>query len=443
MRDSSDTTALPFARSLNPSRVAHNNAVACEQRPRTRSFPSGFRTGLPHSPRRGVARTVTERTLAGRLSRARSAEALIALTAQLKERQKCGPIHLELEEDAYAGIACWLGSEHWINVVVKAVFTARYHEIRPALVAATGGGIALRTLLSVATEMASAADFRTGRDSRLAVLTVATRTGLGERTVQRARSTLLLLGVATEVFAGRHRTRDERLDSHGVKDKSRGWASVWALHPPKPVDNSSGVRPGDTQMAPHPAGGIFWSLRSCKKVISTEKAVENAAASRRLARTRKLVRPKRPALDRKGQLLAAEWLRDRRTPEWARPLTVNQWANVLAPAAAHGFTGGDLIALLDEEARRLNRGLSPENPICFMKWLLGKTDLDFPPHVLDAIARAQAASKLAAEQEHTRNMVEEGQRKRARAVADLSCPGRAAARAVVERCAQKRTFRRP
>ena len=440
MPDSSHDTARPFAPVFNTTRVVDNNAIACTHRPRTRSLPSGFRTGLPHSPRRGVARTVTERTLAGRLSRARSPESWIALTRQLELRRKCGPIHLELEEDAYAGIACWLGREHWMTVV-KAVFTARYPEIRPALVASTGGGVSLRTVLAVATEMASAADFRTGRESRLAVSTVGTRTGLGERTVQRARSTLLLLGVATEVMAGRLRTKEERLDSHGVKDKSRGWASVWALHPPKPVDNSASVRPGHTEMAPHPHGGIFWSLPSRKRVIPTRKAVEKAAASRRLATTPKPGRRKRPPLDRKGQLLAAQWLRDRRSPAWARPLSVDQWASALASAAAHGFTGGDINALLDEEARRLGRELTPEHPILFMRWLLNKTDLDFPPHVLDAIARAQEAETQAAESERTKAMVEEGQRKRAQAIADLDGPGRAAARAIAQRCAQKRTFR--
>ena len=400
MRDSSHDTARLFAPVFNTTRVVHNDAIACTHRPRTRSLPSGYRTGLPHSPRLGVARTVTERTLAGRLSRARSPEARIAITRQIEIRRKSGPIHLELEEDAYAGIACWLGREHWITVV-KAIFTARYPEIRPALVAATGGGVALRTVIAVAAEMAAAADFRTGRESRLAVSTVVTRTGLGERTVQRARSTLLLLGVATEVFAGRRRTKEERYDSHGVKDKSRGWASVWALHPPKPVDNPLRVRPGDTKMAPHPYGEIFWSLPSRKRVISTGKTVENAAASRRPARTKRPPRRKRPPIDRKGQLLAAQWLRDRRSPAWARPMSVDQWANVLASAAAHGFTGGDINALLDEEARRLGRGLTPDHPILFMQWLLNKTDLDFPPHVLDAIAHAQEAEAQAAESERT------------------------------------------
>ncbi|MFD6057821.1 hypothetical protein [Rhodococcus wratislaviensis] len=122
-------------------------------------------------------------------------------------------------------------------------------------------------------------------------------------------------------------------------------------------------------------------------------------------------------------------------------MSVDQWANVLASAAAHGFTGGDINALLDEEARRLGRGLTPEHPIRFVQWLLNKTDLDFPPHVLDAIARAQEAEAQAAESERTRTMVEEGQRKRARAIADLDGPGRTAARAIAQRCAQKRTFR--
>ncbi|WP_139277890.1 replication protein [Rhodococcus marinonascens] len=397
---------------------------------------------MPHTPRRGVARTVTERTLARRLTRARSRQEQIALTGILVDRRTSGPIHLELEEDAYAGIACWLGSDHWTEVVVKAVFTSRYPQIRPLLVAATGGGVSLKAVLAVAQAMAAAASFQTGRGSRLAVDTIAARTGLGRRTVQRARSALLMLRVATEILPGRIRTRAERLASWAVGDRSRGWASVWALHPPHPVDNVGNVIAGQHQMAPHPTLGIFWSLISCKRVLFTGKAVENAAASRRLAMTKGRGRPQ---VDRGGQLLAAQWLRDRRTPAWARPLSVGQWAPVLAEAAGRGFTGADLNTLLDEEARRLGRELTPEHPIRFLRWLLGKTDLDFPPHVLDAIARDQEASARAAAAEHTRVMLEQGQRKRAVALADLDGPGRAAARAaaraVGDRCGQTRPGR--
>ncbi|WP_072691396.1 hypothetical protein [Rhodococcus marinonascens] len=432
--DRSHDSAHPFASSSNTTRVVGNNAIACTRRPRTRTFASGYRTGLPHSPSRGVARTVTERTLARRLTRARDRAEQIALDGILVDRRKAGPIHLQLEDDAYAGIACWLGSEHWTDVVVKTVYTTQYPRIRPMLVAATGGGISLKTVLAVARVKAAAADFRTGRGSRLAVATIVARTGLGRRTVQRARTALLLLRVATETLAGRIRTRTERLASWAVGDRSRGWAAVWALHPPTPVDNFGRVTPGHPQMAPHPALGIFWSLKSCKRVLFTTKTVENAAASRRPA-TRK--RRSRPAVDRGGQLLAAQWLRDRQTPAWARPLPVDQWASVLADAAGHGFTGADLNTLLDEEGRRLGRELTPQHPIRFMHWLLGKTDLDFPPHVLDTIAHAQQAAARAAEVERTRAMVEEGRRKRERALADLAGPGRAAARAAADQCAQK------
>ncbi|WP_072691572.1 hypothetical protein [Rhodococcus marinonascens] len=440
MPDRSHDSAHPFASPSNTTRVVGNNAIACTRRPRTRTFASGYRTGLPHSPRRGVARTVTERTLARRLTHTRDRAEQIAVDGILVDRRKSGPIHLQLEEDAYAGIACWLGSEHWTEVVVKTVYTSRYPQIRPMLAAATGGGISLEAVLAVARVKAAAADFRTGRGSRLAVATIVARTGLGERTVQRARTALLLLRVATETLAGRIRTRTERLASWAVGDRSRGWAAVWALHPPTPVDNFGRVTAGHPQMAPHPALGIFWSLKSCKRVLFTGKTVENAAASRRPA-TRK--RRARPVVDRGGQLLAAQWLRDRRTPAWARPLSVDQWANVLAGAAEHGVTGADLNTLLDEEGRRLGRELTPGHPIRFLQWLLGKADLDYPPHVLDAIAHAQHTAHRAAEAQHTKTLIEDGRRKREKALADLTGPGRAAALAAANHCAKKHTRRTP
>jgi hypothetical protein len=97
---------------------------------------------------------------------------------------------------------------------------------------------------------------------------------------------LRLLGVATEVFRGRLRTYAERMASWRVGDRARGWASVWALHPPTPVDRTRIVCAGQIQMAPHPRRGLFSLKSSSREGVTTGKTVNSGAASRRSTKTR-------------------------------------------------------------------------------------------------------------------------------------------------------------
>jgi len=120
--------------------------------------------------------------------------------------------------------------------------------------------------------------------------------------------------------------------------------------------------------------------------------VENRAASRRPDRR---VQRSASAPDREGVVLAVRWLRSHRSPLWAREVTVAQWAGVLVEPAAHGWTGDDLNDILDAEARRIGKPLTPENPRAFMRWLLARQeDLHFPPHILEMAAREQEAAEL-------------------------------------------------
>jgi len=225
-------------------------------------------------------------------------------------------VRLTFGDNPFGGIACWGGAQAWVELHVPDVYRRGYlATVLPELRATRGGGVSLRAVKLVALVMAQAAEHSTGRGSRLRVATLVARTGLGESTVQRARTALRLLGVATEVFRGRLRTYAERMASWRVGDRARGWASVWALHPPTPVDNTRIVCAGQTQMAPHPRRGLFSLGSSSRKVVTTSKAVDDGAASRRSTRTgrRKLSLP-----DPRGAVLASRWLRDGRTPGWAR-----------------------------------------------------------------------------------------------------------------------------
>jgi len=194
-------------------------------------------------------------------------------------------VRLTFGDNPFGGIACWGGAQAWVETHVPDVYRRGYlATVLPELRATRGGGVSLRAVKLVALVMAQAAEHGTGRGSRLTVAIIKARTGLGESTVQRARTALRLLGVATEVFRGRLRTYAERMASWRVGDRARGWASVWALHPPTPVDRTRiavGVVLGCTEIellisdtdSPVP---IFPTTR-----LHVEAAVDASLAARR------------------------------------------------------------------------------------------------------------------------------------------------------------------
>ncbi|WP_257207820.1 replication protein [Rhodococcus erythropolis] len=334
-------------------------------------------------------------------------------------------VRLELDVGAHAGLAYWQGQQHWVEVTVREAYTAEYNTIRPQLVANTGGGVSLRTLLNVATAMAGAADFKTGRNSRLAIATLVERTGLGERTIQRARETLKLLRVATEVLRGRLRRRGERFGSHRFQDKGRGWASVWALHPRKPVDKTRIVVAGSIEMAPHPRRGQFCIPSSRREVVNTKRSVDKRAASRR--KESKADVEKTEAI-RKGLLLASKWLSNPRTPVWARRHTPRGWAPALAEPAMHGWTAADLNDTIDAWGKATRMAPDPKHPIAYIRWLMKQQDLAFAPHVL---------AQIAADQERTererQSAAFKAERARYATSAPEDSPGRQAARFAARR----------
>ncbi|MFV9460290.1 replication protein [Rhodococcus sp. NM-2] len=341
-------------------------------------------------------------------------------------------VTLDLGDGAYGGIAVWSGEQTWVEIEVREAYKSLYLIIRPALCRIRGGGgISLKALLKVASEMAAAANHDTGQNSRLKNDTLMERTGYCKSTVQRAKLALKMLGVATEVLRGRlRRWKDrgdglgsERMGSYRVGDRSRGWASVWALHPRKPVDQTRRSVDGSIQMAPHPPRGHSLDHSSRREVSNTKRSVEKRAASRR-PETR--VQREKAAANRKGVLLAARWLGSPRTAAWARQHTSRGWGPALAESAAHGWTAADLNDTIDTWAAARRVTPTPKSPIAFVRWLLGQQDLAFPPHVLAQIAfdqekaeRERQAAEFAAE------------RARYADAAGPDSPGRRAARAAI------------
>jgi len=386
-------------------------------------------------PRRGQARApkAVPGHVCGHQCTAVSPALLRAVGGREEACRRFCQVRLTFGDNPFGGIACWGGTQAWVELHVPDVYRRGYlATVLPELRTTRGGGVSLRAVKLVALVMAQAAEHGTGRGSRLTVAIIKARTGLGESTVQRARTALRLLGVATEVFRGRLRTYAERMASWRVGDRARGWASVWALHPPTPVDKTRVVCAGQTQMAPHPRRGLFSLKSSSSKMVTTSKAVDNGAASRRSTTTR---RRKLSLPDPRGAVLASRWLRDGRTPGWARKHTPTGWARVLAEPARYGWNVEDLNAIITDWATDTGVAPAPATPVAFLRWLLQRHDLAFSPTLLNQARRDQ---ERAAAQERrdaaTQELVRAAQA-RATAQADLTGPGRKLAREVLAQAA--------
>jgi len=386
-------------------------------------------------PRRGQARapTAVPGHVCGHQCTAVSPALLRAVGGRGEACRRFCQVRLTFGDNPFGGIACWGGTQAWVELHVPDVYRRGYlATVLPELRATRGGGVSLRAMKLVALVMAQAAEHSTGRGSRLTVATLMARTGLGESTVQRARTALRLLGVATEVFRGRLRTYTERMASWRVGDRARGWASVWALHPPTPVDNTRIVCVGQTKMAPHPRRGLFSLESSSSKVVTTDKAVDNGAASRHSTTTR---RRKLSLPDPRGAVLASRWLRDGRTPGWARKHTPTGWARVLAEPARYGWNAEDLNAIITDWATDTGVAPAPATPVAFLRWLLQRHDLAFSPTLL---AHARRDQEHAAAQERRDAVAQELVRSaqaRATAHADLTGPGHQLAHQVLAQAA--------
>lgn len=314
--------------------------------------------------------------------------------------------------DAYAGVPLWNGAQHWARISVPAAYALRYKQLCASGAIGQWDRITVDRLVRVADARAFFAEGRTGRHCRPTNETLATVSGEHPRIVQRASRILKALGCATEVMRGRQRTKKERLASWRMGDRSRGWASVWALHPPVPVvDNSrdeNGLwEPASPNLSSHPRRG---SLSSDSLSFSSFSPTENhpqdgagqgpptkGGASRHSTDTRSAKRRRFRPVDEGGRLLAVRWLADGQTPAWAQRFTPRGWARMLTPAAAMGWTADDINTMI-REWRTVGGNYLPPEPYR-PHGLLGSIfkahgDLANRPA---AHAQAQAAAHLAAE----------------------------------------------
>ncbi len=356
----------------------------------------------------------------------------------------------------YARVPCWWSAERWVAHVER-VYTRHYLLVRHRLVATTGGGISLRAVLAVAAAHAAAADYTTGRNSwpllgkTSGERGITATTGLGERTITRARTFLRLVGLATEVQQGRHRTLLERLDSNDRGDTSRGWTAVYALHHTSthPVDNPVRITAGQTPDGTPPRSGLLPPSASAEKRVSTETNTtrpptgDEDAAPRRTSTKTGCSGGGTDGTRAPGTALMLAWRTDPACPGWAKAYAAHRWASALTAVAATGWTARDLTQMLTDLTNTGHHILTrPRRPISYLLALLTKIDLHEPPTLtrdLHGAERAEQAAERAVERA-------ESDRARQAAIAALTGPGRALALDVAattaSTAAQRRTGRR-
>ncbi len=384
---------------------------------------ASYRGCSPALRRRGEART---RPWAARIGQAPCTR---GVAGEAQAAKKPPAIVLELDPGAWAGVACWTGrSERWLLAAAVA-YDLRYAvDARPRMGANT---IGRASFLKVAAARSAFADFSTGRNCRPTIETLAEVAGVSDRTVQRADTALLLLGLATEVMRGRQRTRRERMASWRVGDRGRGWASVWALH------DSPALTSGSSALSPHPVGSHFGEIPSGLSVLTTPSRGPSGSGGRGARR--------RTDPDRGGSRLAARWRADPASPPWALRHSEHAWGSVLAAPAEAGWSSRDVNTLVADWAGVHGWiPVSPHRPIgllgAMLRW---HGDLTVQPAALDL---AREAAELAAARARITQQFEQRERAaiaRAGGAAALGGPGhtaaRAAAAAAAVRAAERRT----
>ena len=320
-----------------------------------------------------------------------------------------GGTMLALPPTAHQGVACWTTDIDWL-MKADIAYQLHYRAVRPLVCDTHGrGGVSRTAFRAVCAARAHFADWSNGRGSRPSIATLGTITGLSKAVIQRASRLMRALGLATEILRGRQRTYRERMASWRVKDKGRGWASVYALHPPRnpqvnQLKERLDPRPSKS-VTPHPRRGPFRVL-SHEGFNSLEHDTGRACGEKRRAPR---VSPdgisrrqrKHRAVDPQGVRLAAHWLSDPQTPAWARRHSAKGWAPLLAAPAAHNWVSADINQLLRDYRGITGHWIAtdPHHPIKLLAGILkwhGKDNLDDRPAAAILAQEAEATARHAA-----------------------------------------------
>jgi hypothetical protein len=298
------------------------------------------------------------------------------------------PLRLEQPEDAYTHVPCWWSRPRWIAHNL-ALYDEHYAVLRAQ---ERVDSVGRRTFEHYLIAESGGADYSTGRNCRVTINQLQAATLRSESTMHRCRRLAGAFATRTVVFAGRHRTREERINSWRRGDRCRGWAAVSALHestsPTLPVDNATvetllhqgfGTPPG------HSPGLVFISR---SKKLSSSKNTTKGRAPRGTDKRRQ--RRAAPAYDQRAVKLASGVLRDERFPLWVRQIARGRITPVLTGKAVAGWDVNDVYGAL-EEFRISGKRLidTPSNPPGYLNHILQQVPDDVPPARLDR-ARAVA-----------------------------------------------------
>lgn len=316
-----------------------------------------------------------------------------------------------------------------------ALYDLMYSELRGTL---RGPSVRRETFMAWAIAESECADLITGRECRPSVREIAKRIRRKTRTVQRCRELAGLMDLRQVVFVGRHRTKEERLESWKRNDRSRGWAAEAAL-----IESPAYARLVDNSIieslleqdfvVPLPRSGGSLSLSRPKSTSSPQNVTERRAARGKDTRRG---RRKPRSYDSRALLLASRVRSDARNPLWVRQLAVQGLAAVLTRRAVAGWQVDDVHAALDEvylSGRKIFD--RPNDPYAYLAFLLKSTPIDEPPMLLDR------AREAALEMEQQSQQRAENEQRRAEAMAKVvaapDSPARAAAVAVAAGAAKR------
>ncbi|MEU1986121.1 hypothetical protein [Nocardia sp. NPDC019395] len=310
-------------------------------------------------------------------------------------------MRLQLSDDAYdAAPSCWWSRERWIAHNL-ALYDQYYVQLRRRDEVES---VARKTFTNYLQAESAGADYRTGRNSRVTIDQLKTATSRERSTVLRCRRLVAAFGTRTTVFTGRHRTRDERIDSWRRGDRARGWASVSALHESAtlPVDNSiveNLLELGFGTPPERSEGSVFISGRSG---VSSSQNEREGSAPRHIDKRR--VRRAPPVYDQKAVKLVANVRRDERFPLWVRLIPRGRLTAAVTRKARADWDVDDVYGAFEEHRIAGRRTYDqPRNPAGYLVHLLRQIPDDMPPARLD---RAREVAEAEAEHAHWRRELE-------------------------------------
>ncbi|MFE2961965.1 hypothetical protein [Nocardia tengchongensis] len=327
-------------------------------------------------------------------------------------------LRLELPTDAYSNVpACWWGRGRWIAHCL-ALYDEHYQLLRRHRMV---DSVSRRTFLAYLIVESGGADYRTGRDCRITVERLQKAVARSESTIHRCRRLVNKLGCRTVVFAGRLRTREERLASWKRRDRARGWAAVSALHETTvlPVDNEHVKTLLHQGFGTPPERSDGFDFLSRPPKTSPPQPMMKRRAPRGTDR-----RGPR-AYDQRALLLAEKCCKDERIPLWARQMPRGQLAAALTRYAVAGWQVDDVFGAF-EEFRISGKHIigTPNKPIGYLCHVLRQIPVDVPPALLDRAREVDLEEKRRARQRELREEI----RAAKMAAAGEHSPGREAAR---------------